>query len=320
MNLPSPVQTVSSETGKRTRLRGIIPPMATPLTDRDTLDLPGLERLVEHLLAGGVTGLFLLGTTGEAPALGYRLRRELIERVCRQVNRRVPILVGITDTSFAEAVALARHAADVGAGAAVVAPPYYFPLEQPELARYVRSLVEEQPLPLFLYNIPSMTRTAFAAETVRRAMDLDRVVGIKDSSGDLEYFRALRELAAEREDWTLLMGPEHLMAEAVLFGGDGGVTGGANLKPRLFVSLYEAAVRGDLERVGVLQEQVVRLGRIYQVGRGWSAYLRGLKCGLACLGLCGDRLAEPFEPFDDAQRQQIRRLLAEVEDPLVLPS
>src|SRR5690349_19541861 len=103
-------------------LTGIIPPMATPLRSRDELDFAGLERLIERVLAGGVNGLFLLGTTGEGPSLSYRLRRELIDRACRQVQRRVPILVGITDTSFVESVALARHAADAGADATVVAP------------------------------------------------------------------------------------------------------------------------------------------------------------------------------------------------------
>src|SRR5579859_7119518 len=92
-------------------LTGIIPPMITPLCGRDELDLPGLERLVEHILAGGVSGLFILGTTGEGPGLSYRLRRDLITRVCRQVKQRVPVLVGITDTSFVESVELARYAA-----------------------------------------------------------------------------------------------------------------------------------------------------------------------------------------------------------------
>ena len=118
-------------------LRGIIPPLATPLSDRDRLDLPGLERLIEHVLAGGVHGLFLLGTTGEAPGLSHRLRCELIERACAQVAGRVPVLVGVSDTAFVESVELAEHAADAVAHAVVLAPPYYFPAGQAELAGYV---------------------------------------------------------------------------------------------------------------------------------------------------------------------------------------
>jgi 4-hydroxy-tetrahydrodipicolinate synthase len=133
-----------------TPLTGIVPPMITPMRDRDALDVPGLERLVEHLLAGGVSGVFVLGTTGEGPSLGYRLRRELVDRVCRQVGQRVPVLVGITDTAFVEALHLARFAADAGAAALVAAPPYYLPGGQPELREYLDHLVPELPLPLFL--------------------------------------------------------------------------------------------------------------------------------------------------------------------------
>jgi dihydrodipicolinate synthase/N-acetylneuraminate lyase len=108
------------------RFSGVIPPLVTPLLDRDTLDDEGLQRLVERAIAGGVSGLFILGSTGEAPSLSYRLRRQLITRVCELVKRRVPVLVGITDTSLAEAVGLARHAAEAGADAVVSSSPYYF--------------------------------------------------------------------------------------------------------------------------------------------------------------------------------------------------
>ena len=108
-------------------LTGIVPPLITPLRDRDALDEPGLERLIEHVLGGRVSGLFILGTTGEGPSLGYRLRRELIERTCRQVRGRVPVLVGITDTAVVEALDLARCAAEAGpfAGRAEDEQPAY---------------------------------------------------------------------------------------------------------------------------------------------------------------------------------------------------
>ncbi|HLX70350.1 MAG TPA: dihydrodipicolinate synthase family protein, partial [Verrucomicrobiae bacterium] len=132
----------------RQPLTGIIPPMLTPLRGRDELDVVGLERLIEHIISGGVSGLFILGTTGEGPSLSYRLRRELIERVCKQVNRRVQVLVGITDTSFVESINVARLATQAGADALVAAPPYYLPEAQPELQEYLDHLVSELPLPL----------------------------------------------------------------------------------------------------------------------------------------------------------------------------
>ncbi len=292
--------------------RGIFPPMVTPLCGRDLLDVAGLERLIEHLLAGGVSGLFLLGTTGEGPSLSYRLRRELIERTCRQVRGRVPVLVGITDTAFVESLSVARHAAEAGAQALVLAPPPYFLAGQTELREYVEHLTPELPLPLFLYNIPMMTKSAFAPKTVRQLLDRQRIIGIKDSSGDLAYFDDLLAIARLRPDWTVLIGPEHLLAEALARGAHGGVNGGANLCPQLFVELYEAAQRRDAATVAQLQEQVLQLGRIYQVGRHASAVIKGLKCALSLVGICDDFLAEPFRRFDEAQREQIRQLLDEI--------
>ena len=294
-------------------LHGIIPPMATPLTDRDTLDVEGLERLIEHILAGGVHGLFILGTTGEAPSLTHRLRHELIDRTCRQVAGRVPVLVGITDTAFVESINIARKAADAGAQALVVAPPYYFPAGQPELLEYLEHLAPELPLPLFLYNIPSHTKLVFETETVRAAADIPGVVGLKDSSGDMTVFRQHLVRLKDRPDFSLLVGPEELLAETVLLGGHGGVPGGANMCPRLYVDLYNAAAAGDGEAVEPLQRQVQHIcNTIYRVGRHGSSYLKGLKCALSCLGICSDFLAEPFHRFRQPERDAIQRYLDEI--------
>lgn len=296
-------------------LRGVIPPMVTPLRDRDTLDVEGLERLVEHILAGGVHGLFILGTTGEAPSLSYRMRRELVERTCRLVNGRVPVLSGITDTSFVESVRMADFAAQAGAAAAVVASPYYFPASQSELTGYLEQLAAEISLPLFLYNMPSHTKLSFGVETVRRAVELPNVVGLKDSSGDMIYFQRLISLCRNRPDFTLLVGPEELLGESILLGGHGGVNGGANFYPQLYVQLYEAARSRDLDRLSLLQRQVMHVSaRLYGIGQSASSYLKGLKCVLSILGICDDFMAEPFRRFGLAERTQVERELKELMD------
>ncbi len=293
------------------RIQGIVPPMITPLTGRDNLDVVGLERLIEHILEGGVHGLFVLGTSGEAPSLSYRLRRELIERTCRQVNGRIPVLVGVTDTVFVESVNMARHAADCGAYAAVLAPPYYFPSGQPELAEYIEHLMAEMPLPVFLYNMPMMTKVIIEPETVRRLADQQRIVGAKDSSGDLSYYKSLLEIAKIRPDWSILIGPEDLLAESVQLGGNGGVNGGANIIPKLFVDIYEAAKCGDKTRLNELQKRVLDFGRIYHVGHHASSIIKGLKCSLSLMGICDDFMAEPFHRFYEPERNQVRKILQE---------
>lgn len=297
MSLPQPI-------------RGIIPPLVTPLSGRDTLDVAGLERLVEHLITGGVHGLFILGTTGEAPSLSYRLRRELIERTCRLVKGRVPVLVGITDTAFVESVNLAQYSAEKGASAVVTAPPYYFPAAPPELQQYIEDLVAEMPLPMFLYNMPGLTKVSFDIELVRRALDMPGICGVKDSSCDMIYFHRLIEVARQRPEWSVLVGPEELTAEAVLLGGHGGINGGANLHPRLYVKMYEAAAAQDLPLTRQLHTDVMKLaGSIYTVGRHKSAIIKGIKCGLSLLGICDDQMAEPFQRFNPPEREMIRERL-----------
>jgi 4-hydroxy-tetrahydrodipicolinate synthase len=304
-------------------LRGIVPPLATPLRDEDRLDHAGLERLIEHVLSGGVHGLFLLGSTGEAPSLSYRLRRELVERVCEQVAGRVPILVGITDTSFAEAVQMAEWAGECEAQAVVLAPPCYFVASQGELHDYCRRLAAAVGLPLYLYNMPGLTKVQFEPETVARLLEAPEIVGLKDSSAQMIYFHRLRQIVAERPDFSLLIGPEELLGESVLLGGHGGICGGANLVPGLYVRLYEAARDGDLAEVRALHERVMRLSNLlYTIGPANSSYFRGLKCALSCLGLCDDYLAEPFRRFETAERalvqERLRQLGLEAPTPLAL--
>lgn len=294
-------------------LRGIIVPMVTPLLDRDTLDVAGLERLIEHILAGGVHGLFILGTTGEAPSLSYRLRYELIQHVCDQVKERVPVLVGITDTSFVESINISHKARDAGAQAVVLAPPYYFPAGQSELLEYLNHLTHELSLPLFLYNMPSYTKLVFEPETIRAASEYPGIVGIKDSSGNMVYFRQLQSLLKDHPDFSLLMGREELLAEAILLGGHGSVCGGANLIPELYVQLYNAACSKDLPKVEELHRKVMEFSTaVYHVGRYESSLLKGLKCALSCIGICSDFLAEPFHRFRRAEHEVIERYVKEL--------
>lgn len=288
-------------------LCGIIPPLVTPLKDEDTLDAAGLERLVEHILAGGVQGLFALGTTGEAPNLSHRLRREMVEQTCRLAAGRVPVLVGVTDTSYTECVELACHAADCGAAGVVLAPPFYFPLTTAEFADYLEHAAVDIPLPVFVYHMPTHTKLLFDEELVRRMVDIPNIVGMKDSSAQMLFFHRARRITSEREDFSLLVGPEELLAESVLLGGHGGVCGGANMFPWLYVELYQAARDGDRQRAAELHARVIRnAATIYSGRKSGSSFIKGIKFTLSCLGVCGDAMAEPFRPLDAAERDLLR--------------
>lgn len=292
-------------------LGGIIPPLVTPLKGRDSLDFPGLEKLVQHVLDGGVRGLFILGTTGEAPCLSYRLRRQMIERVCTLVGGRVPVLVGITDTAMVESLNLARYAADAGADALVLTTPYYFPAGQRELTDSLGRLIPELPLPLMLYNMPALTKVWFEIETLRQLSEFPQVIGVKDSSGDLEYYGKLLELRKTRPDWTFFMGPEHLLVQSVRMGGDGGVNGAANVLPRLFTEAHETAVNHS-GRADALQEVIESFQRVYDIGKYASRHIKATKCALSLRGICDDFMTEPFHRFNPPEREKVEAILNEI--------
>ena len=291
-------------------LKGIIPPMVTPLSGQDNIDSEGLERLVEHILSGGVHGLFILGTTGEAPNLSYTLRYDLIKRVCKQVNNRVPIYVGITDTSFTESVKLSQFAYEQGVDAVVVAPPYYLPVGQQELIEYIEHLANEIPLPAVLYNMPGCTKVMIDPETVLRMSEIPGIIGLKDSSADMLYFNKVKFLLKDNPTFRLLIGPEELLAESLTIGGEGGVSGGANMFPRLYVDLYNAAIASDVDKVRELHQIIVNVSsRIYCTGKYSSAVVKGIKCALKLMGVCDDFVAEPFHRFREPERILINKHL-----------
>jgi len=286
--------------------------MITPLLGRDQLDIAGFERVLERVLAGGVHGVFILGTTGEAPSLSYRLRREVIDRACQFVRGRVPVIVGITDTSVVEAIQLARHAAEAGAQAVVTAAPYYFPEGQPELVEWALRLVPDLALPVYFYNMPQMTKVTFEPEMVQQLTQLAGVAGLKDSSGDLNYFQKLVDVARARPDWRVFVGPELLLVETLRLGGHGGVNGGAQIDPALLVGLYDATRRGDHATVERLQARLVKLGEIYRVGRHASTVIKGVKCALNLLGVCSGELAEPLHAFNEPERRIVAERLTDL--------
>ena len=288
------------------RFSGIIPPVVTPLTRPDQLDTDAARRIVEHLLAGGVHGLFVLGTTGEGPSLTYQIRYEMVEVVCEAVAGRVPVLVGVTDTSLAESLHLAEHASANGAAAIVAAAPYYFATSQNAVADWFRQLADSSPLPLMLYNMPGCVEIHLALETVVELSAHQNIVGVKDSSGDFDYFQQLCGKFADDPDFAVFMGPEELIPQAVAAGADGGVCGGGNLLPRTYVDLFEASKRSDeaeIERLRNVVEQVFE--HIYRDPAGDMNLIPALKLAMRLRGICTSCTAPPLPPLTPEHATQV---------------
>ena len=287
--------------------------MITPLTTTGELDDKGLERLIEHLISGGVHGIFLLGSNGEAPSLTYGLRKELITKACKQIARRVPVLVGITDTSFQGSLDIAEHAKEFGADAIVIAPPYYFPISENEMTDYMECLVPQLPLPFMLYNMPSCTKMHLSVDFVKKAAALG-AIGIKDSSGDLNYLYSLIEAFKDSPDFAIIVGTESFLSETVKQGGHGAVAGGANFLPNLFVNLYNASLQNDTAAVDELNKKVMYIyDTIYSVGKYPSRITKGIKGALSVMDICDDHMALPLRRFGVEERDKIKAYLENLE-------
>jgi len=295
-------------------LKGIVPPMIIPLLDNDTLDKEGTLRLIDHIIAGGVHGLFLLGTTGEAQSLSYKMRYEFVELACKHVAGRVPVLVGITDTSFDESVRLAIFAKQCGASALVAAPPYYFPANQAELLAYYTALADAVPLPLYLYNMPSKVKVYIDVPTVVALSKHPNIIGVKDSSGNAGYMADLI-FNFKDSDFAVFIGPEEVTGQNILMGATGGVNGGANLFPELFVSMYNAAAAGDLEALLPIQQKIMFLSNtLYRLCKSDASFLKSIKTSCEFKGICSGRLAWPYQACTEEERAKIKAALDKLQD------
>jgi 4-hydroxy-tetrahydrodipicolinate synthase len=293
-------------------LSGIIPPLVTPLLDNNTLDVAGLEKLIDHLLSGGVHGLFILGTTGEATSLNYKLRKELIKRTSELVNNRVPVVVGITDTALHGSLEIAEYAKSVGLDGVVIAPPYYVPIAQEEMREYLENIAPKLPLPFIMYDMPSCTKMHMSVETIKKAKELG-AIGIKDSSGDMAYLLSLIQEFKGSPEFSIIAGTELFLPDTILQGGHGAVAGGANLYPRLFVDLYNASVEKDLDKIALLREKVMMIDTtIFSVGKHKSRIIKGIKCALSVMGICSDYVAFPLRKFRSEEKMKIEKHVREL--------
>jgi 4-hydroxy-tetrahydrodipicolinate synthase len=298
---------------------GIIPPIITPLLNNETLDIKGLENLVEHLISGGVHGLFVLGTTGEATSLSYELRKELIKRTSEFVNKRIPVVVGITDTSLEGSLEVANYSAEQGLDGVVIAPPYYLPISQEEMREYLEVMVPQLPLPFLMYDMPGCTKVHMSVSTIRRAKELG-AVGVKDSSGDINYLYSLIQEFKDSPDFAVIAGTELFLPETILYGGHGAVAGGANLFPKLFVDLYNASLAKDFEKVKVLRDRVIMINDlIYNVGKNNSRHIKGIKCALSVMNICSEYVAAPIRKHGKEERAKIEKGVQELTEIIESP-
>ncbi|MEW5947745.1 MAG: dihydrodipicolinate synthase family protein [bacterium] len=298
---------------KLQRLEGIITPLVTPLSKPDRLDTKALRRLVRYVLDGGVHGVFPLGTTGEFPHLTRETRRNVIEVTVEETGGRVPVLAGIADTDFQQVIKNGAAARKAGADAAVVIPPYYFPLEEGEMEKFFVRIADEIELPVMIYNNPPFTGGSSVTPATLKKLSADpAIIGVKDSRPEASKMTELIRTFKRRGNFRVFCGAEGIAAEALVKGAHGCVLGTSNLIPAFLAGLYNAAKKRDLKSLDKMQSAFNRLRRIYTHGRQpWSSYVKGLKVALSLIGICSPIMSQPLEPLHDAAVSEIIKELSE---------
>jgi len=282
------------------KIQGIVVPIITPLKDKATLDHEGLARLIDYVVSGGVDALFVLGTTGEGPCLSDRIKSDLIKYSQRYLRGRIPSLVGIIDVSPEQSIRWSHIAAEHGADAVVLTPPPYFPFTQGELIDYVRHIAGHSPLPVMLCNIPRLTKTAFDITTIQRLMEVENIIGFKDSSKDWNYFQEVLQVTKARPDWAVLTGAEELLVKSMTAGADGGVLGGANIFPGLLSAFCQMIKEGNSSAIARFENELSDYRRIYGLGDGATSSIQVIKYVLEREGICQRTMAPPFRDLDES--------------------
>ncbi len=294
-----------------TRLTGIIPPVVT-LFDRDgRIDAAAMEAHVEFVLRGGVHGVFVLGSTGEVMHLTADERREVAERVVRTVGGRVPVLVGCASTSTDEAVALARHAQQVGADGVVVLPPYYWPPSNAAIEAHVGAVARAVDLPVVLYNFPAVVGRSLSPALVRRLVEAyPTVLGIKETVDSVGHIHeVLAAVKPVRPEFSVLCGYEYHLLNTLLSGGDGAIPAVANFAPHLPVQVYTAVQEGRLADAAALVRRRLGLAALYHLD---APFFVVVKEAMALLGLIAHATVRPpAVSLSEAGRERLRDLLAQ---------
>ena len=294
-----------------TKLQGIIPPMITPLKgddelaprrNRTTHGAPRRRRSPRHFSARHD------GRSPEPDRTGCVMNSSSWYAVRSQDAS--PCWSESPTPPSSRASGSPEHAAKCGAVGVVAAPPYYFAPSQQELIEYYTALADALPLPLYLYNMPSHVKVFLEPATVKTLANHPNIIGLKDSSANMTYFQTLLYHLGDNPDFSLYVGPEELTGECVLLGADGGVNGGANIFPELYVAMYDAACAHDIARVREIQRRIMQISTsVYTVGKYGSSYLKGVKCALSLLGVCDDYLSYPYRKFRTEERARIRQAL-----------
>lgn len=285
--------------------RGIIPAVITPLTAEEKFNEKGMRKLINHLIDGGVHGLFVVGTTGEFYGLTPEEKREILLVTMDETRGRVPVYAGTNGITTRESVMLTQLAEECKVDAVSVLTPLFVTPNQEQLIKHYKSVAASTSLPVILYNNPPKTGVNITAATVAKLAEVSNIVSIKDSSGDLTLTADYIRLTKDRDDFSVLMGRDTLIYGALCYGATGSIASCANVAPRMCVDIYEKYVAGDLAGSLEAQFNLAPLRSAFTIG----TFPAVIKESLILLGIEAGPCMDPAGPMTHDERQKLRQVL-----------
>ena len=288
--------------------RGIIPAMVTPIDETGRIKEASVRKLVNHLIDGGVHGLFPVGSQGEAFSLTFEQKKEVIRIVIDETRGRVPVYAGTGAVTTRETIETTKMAQDLGVNAVSVITPYFIIPNQKELIAHYTAIAKACPgLPVLLYSNPDRTQVPFPISTVLELAAVDNIIGIKDSSGDMsltgEYIRLTRGM-----NFHVLMGRDTLIYAALCYGAAGSICATGNVDPRVPVEIYEAFIAGDHKRALDAQFRLAPL----RVAVGLGTFPVVVKEALTMIGIDAGPAILPIGPMTPENREKLRKVISDM--------
>jgi 4-hydroxy-tetrahydrodipicolinate synthase len=292
------------------KFRGIVPPVVTWFSENDRLDLDAQFAHLDFLIQGGVNGVFLQGSTGEFAYLSLDERKEQARQVVSYVDGRIPVLVGVSANTTAEAAELAANAEKIGAGGIAATPLYYWVLSEDQIIAHYRAIGQSCSLPFLAYNFPALTGHDLTPDLVLRMLEnIPTFCGIKDTVDSQKHLREMiRTVKEDRPDFVVFAGYDEYLLPTLATGGDGVIGATANFAPQIQVGLYRAFQENDFPTVIDSHRKISRLMEIYTLA---SPPISAIKAAVLSAGILkgSTRVRSPLPPSDAAGYVKIRDVL-----------
>lgn len=279
------------------KLSGVIPAIATPLLANEDVDVASLKKLIDFVIKGGASGVFVLGSMGEGPALADSQKKVAVETAVKHTAGRVPVLAGISEVSTRRTIELGKALEPLKPDYLVITSPFYYSFPHPDsMLKYVRETAQALKTPLVFYNCPGMTKNKVSLETLEAIMAIPQIKAIKDSSCDFEMVSALLKKYCDKNNrpCSILQGDESVYDKSLLMGADGLITGGGTVYVDILARLYNAAIKQDKQTAAVLQDEFITKRNTMLGDELAIDWMYRIKRELKNLGICDSNVTSPF--------------------------